>query len=148
MPPATSPTIRAARRDDYDAVAALLRANDLPLDGVPPDLDAFLVAESGGRVAGVIGLELYGADALLRSAVVDGAMRGTGVGAVLVDRILAEGGRRGASAIWLLTTTAERWFPRFGFTEVARDVVPDAVRASREFRGACPDSAIVMRRDG
>ncbi|MHB1313530.1 MAG: arsenic resistance N-acetyltransferase ArsN2 [Gemmatimonadaceae bacterium] len=141
-------SIRPARRDDHDAVAALLAANDLPVDGVPRDLHAFVVAESGGRIVGAIGLELYGADALLRSAVVDQSVRGTGLGAQLVAGIIAEAGRRGVSSIWLLTTTAERWFPRFGFAGTTRDAVPEAVKASREFQGACPASAHVMRREG
>ena len=45
----------------------------------------------------------------------------------------------------LLTTTAEHYFPSFGFTETTRDVVPDDIRATGEFRGTCPESAIAMR---
>lgn len=146
MPSAAPLTIRPARRDDFDAVAALLRDNDLPVDGVPPDLPAFLVAESGDRIVGAIGLEPYGPDALLRSAVVHESARGTGLGARLVSGIIAEADRRGVNTLWLLTTTADRWFPRFGFVSARRDIVPDAVRASREFQGACPASAHVMRR--
>ncbi|MCX5761786.1 MAG: GNAT family N-acetyltransferase, partial [Gemmatimonadetes bacterium] len=52
----------------------------------------------------------------------------------------------GIRTLWMLTTTADQWFPRFGFTVTARADVPEPVRASVEFQGACPDSAIVMRR--
>lgn len=145
---APSPIIRAARPGDYETVARLLMANDLPVEGVPSSLDAFLVAERGSALLGVIGLELYGADALLRSAAVDASERGTGLGARLVHDVIALAARRGVTGLWLLTTTAERWFPRFGFSAVARDDVPLAVRASREFQGACPASATVMRRAG
>jgi len=138
--------MRPAHRDDLDAVATLLRANDLPVEGLPADLAAFLVAESAGQLVGAIGLELYGPDALLRSAVVDASARGTGLGAGLVSAIIAEAGRRGVATLWLLTTTAGHWFPRFGFVSVTRDAVPDSVKASREFQGACPASAVVMRR--
>jgi amino-acid N-acetyltransferase len=48
--------------------------------------------------------------------------------------------------VFLLTTTAERFFPRFGFEEIARDEVPASVQASVEFQSACPASAIVMRK--
>jgi amino-acid N-acetyltransferase len=48
--------------------------------------------------------------------------------------------------IYLLTTTAEHFFPRFGFARIPRADVAPTVRASEEFRGACPDSAIAMRR--
>ncbi len=46
----------------------------------------------------------------------------------------------------LLTTTAEDWFPRFGFVRIARDAVPAALHASAELRGACPASAAVMQK--
>jgi len=148
MPMPAPASIRQARRGDFGAVADLLRGNDLPVDGLPSDLAAFLVAESGGRIVGAIGLEPYGPDALLRSAVVDPSVRGTGLGAQLVAEIIAEAGRRDVGTLWLLTTTADGWFPRFGFEPVTRDAVPAPVTASREFQGACPASAHVMRRRG
>ena len=46
----------------------------------------------------------------------------------------------------LLTTTAEKFFPRFGFEQIAREDVPPSVQASVEFTSACPTSAIVMRK--
>jgi hypothetical protein len=36
------------------------------------------------------------------------------------------------------------YFPRFGFAETTRAVVPEDVARTEEFRGACPASAIVM----
>ncbi len=143
---AAPPVIRAARPGDFTRVAGLLQANHLPIAGVPESLDAFLVAERDGRLVGVIGLECYGTDALLRSAAVDEPAQGTGLGAQLVDGIMTEAAVRGIRTLWLLTTTADQWFPRFGFTVAARADVPESVRASVEFQGACPDSAIVMRR--
>ena len=139
-------TVRAADSGDYEAVVGLLRAAELPLAGVPPALTDFYVAEDRGRVLGAVGLELYGANGLLRSAVVQPAARGTGIGVALVDRILGHARERGVGAVYLLTTTAERYFPRFGFVRIARDDVPDHVKASVEFREACPASAVVMRK--
>jgi amino-acid N-acetyltransferase len=140
------PIVRPAGESDYRAVAELLRAAGLPLAGVPPSLTDFYVAEERGRVLGAIGLEVHGGDGLLRSAVVDPAARGTGIGLTLVDRILSHARERGLGAVYLLTTTAEGYFPRFGFSRIAREAVPDPVRASVEFREACPASAVVMRK--
>lgn len=146
MTDSTPITIRAALPVDHARVAGLLRANDLPVEGVPHSMDAFLVAEREGTLVGVIGLECYGTDALLRSAVVDASVRNAGLGARLVDGIIAQADSRGIGVLWLLTTTAEQWFPRFGFTVATRDAVPPAVQASREFQGACLSSATVMQR--
>lgn len=141
-----TPVLRAALPGDFAGVTALLSANALPLDGVPSSLDDFLVAEQDGAIVGAIGLERYGGDALLRSAAVAAPVRGTGLGSRLVDAILDYAAQRHIHVLWLLTTTAEDWFPRFGFSVVSRREVPASVQGSREFKGACPDSAIVMRR--
>jgi amino-acid N-acetyltransferase len=139
--------IRAATGGDLSAVRTLLAAAGLPLDGVEENFTDFIVAEDGeSRIAGVIGIERYGASALLRSAAVAPSSRGTGLGSRLVKRILERASTSGVRDVYLLTTTAEEYFPRFGFTRAARTDVPDAVKASREFQGACPDTAVVMKR--
>jgi amino-acid N-acetyltransferase len=139
--------LRGASADDLPDVLALLKKSDLPTDGVSAGvLPEFVVAESGGKLVGVVGLEVYRESALLRSAAVDERWRGSGVGRALVDRALAISRERGIQDVFLLTTTAGQYFPRFGFTCVCRDDVPEAVRASVEFQGACPASAVVMHK--
>jgi amino-acid N-acetyltransferase len=138
--------IRVAAPGDYAGVVRLLEAADLPTAGLKWSLPDFLVAEERGRVVGAVGLEIYGDCALLRSAVVDAGRRGSGLGRDLVESLLQRAGTRGVREIYLLTTTAENFFPRFGFARISRDVVAAPVRASEEFRGACPDSAIAMRK--
>ncbi len=137
--------IRVAAPGDYAGVVRLLEAADLPTAGLRPSLPDFLVAEESGRVVGAVGLEVYGDCALLRSAVVDAGRRGTGLGMDLVESLLLRAETRGVREVYLLTTTAEEFFPRFGFTRIPRADVAPAVRASEESRGACPDSAIAMR---
>jgi amino-acid N-acetyltransferase len=138
--------IRPATPEDFSGVVRLLQASDLPTAGLDPSLSDFLVAEDRGRMVGAVGLEVYGEYALLRSAVVDSENRGIGVGQDLIERLLLRAGSRGVREVYLLTTTAERYFPRFGFVSIPRALVATAVHASEEFRGACPDSAIAMRR--
>ena len=138
--------IRVAAPGDYAGVVRLLEAADLPTAGLKRSLPDFLVAEESGRVVGAVGLEIYGDCALLRSAVVAAGKRGSGLGRDLVESLLKRAGTRGVREIYLLTTTAENFFPRFGFARISRDVVAAPVRASQEFRGACPDSAIAMRK--
>ena len=47
--------------------------------------------------------------------------------------------------VYLLTTTAEQFFPKWGFVQIPRDDVPAGVQQSVEFQSACPSTAIVMR---
>lgn len=139
--------IRAATSGDYAAIAGLLTAAQLPLDGVGEALSDFVVAEVDDVLVGVAGLEVCGDDALLRSVAVDAEWRSHGVGRALVTRVISTAEARGLHALYLLTTTAERYFPSFGFRAIARDEVPDDVRATAEFQGACPASATVMCRE-
>lgn len=140
-------SLRPATSDDLPAVERLLTASSLPLEGVADNIAAFVVAEGGGELIGVAGLEVCCNNALLRSTAVDPAWRGHGVGRQLVERIIADAESRGIRALYLLTTTAERYFPSFGFTRTTREAVPDDVRATAEFQGACPASAVVMAKE-
>jgi amino-acid N-acetyltransferase len=140
-------TLRPASKKDLGKVRELLTAARLPLDGVSDCIDKFIVAESDGSMVGSIGLERYGDYALLRSAAVAESYRGKGVGHKLVDALLARAASDGVKTMYLLTTTADAWFPEFGFATIDRSWVPDAVMASREFMGACPSSATVMRKN-
>ena len=146
---ASTPTIRLASARDERAVEALLTANHLPLDGVHDTLRCFVVAEDGSDIVGEAGIEecgVAGEHALLRSVAVSADWRSRGLGRALVARAIALAEERGAKALYLLTTSAERYFPSFGFTQTTRDAVPADVSATAEFKGACPASAIVMVR--
>jgi amino-acid N-acetyltransferase len=139
-------SLRDAQPADLPAVLALLGRAHLPTAGVADTLPHFVIAEDGGRIVGAVGLELYGASALLRSAAVEESWQGCGVGRTLIDRALEIARDRGIADVFLLTTTAEHYFPRFGFACVPRDTVNREVQASVEFRKACPASAVVMRK--
>jgi amino-acid N-acetyltransferase len=138
--------IRAAEASDREGVERLLVDAGLPTEGVLEHFSSFFVVDDGCTIMAAAGLELYGKHALLRSVVVASGSQGGGVGTLLTRRAIDEASARGASALYLLTTTADAFFPRFGFERITREEVPEAVRASREFQGACPSSATVMRR--
>ena len=150
--PSVSPAPRPATAADAAAVERLLSACDLPTAGVAEILashpDDFLVvdAERGrrGELDAVAGLEVRGDNALLRSVAVSPRLRGTGVGQALVQRLVDGAEARGLHGLYLLTTTAERWFPRFGFEPIDRAMVPAEIAGTVAFRSACPASAAVM----
>lgn len=145
----TIPALRPATRHDLPRVQALLTANKLPLEGLDDCLECLVVAEHEGALVGVAGTERCGEGeyALLRSVAVADAWKGKGLGRALVVRAIADAEARGARALYLLTTTAEHYFPSFGFRQTGRATVPAAVQATVEFTSACPASAVVMVRE-
>ena len=138
--------IESATIHDLPGVCALLERLNLPVDGVADHVPTLLVARDNGTIVGTVALEVYADGALLRSVAVDPAYQGRRLGHQLTDAALNLATRQGISTVFLLTTTAEGFFPRFGFEPTTRQEVPASVRTSVEFRSACPASAVVMRR--
>jgi len=138
--------IEAARPDDIDDMLRLLEQNHLPTDGLRDHVATAFVAREDGRLVGSAALEMYPDGALLRSVAVAPHLQGRGLGQELSAAAIRLARELHAPAVYLLTTTAERFFPRFGFERIARGDVPQSVRMSVEFTSACPSSAIVMRK--
>lgn len=138
--------IRRAKQGDLENISALLGAAKLPLDGVDEALDNFILAEGNGiQIVGAAGLEVYGRVALLRSVAVAPGWQGFGVGRALTGEILSRARERNVNEVFLLTTTAESFFPSFGFVRTDRANVPTELEQSRELQGACPATATVMK---
>lgn len=138
--------LRRAEHADHEAVTTLLRSLELPTDGVADWLDRYRVADYQRQVVGVAGMEQYGDAGLLRSVAVASGWQGSGIGRALIDQVLEDGRTTGVREVYLLTTTAEHYFPRLGFACITREEVPAQVQSSVEFTSACPSSAVVMRR--
>jgi amino-acid N-acetyltransferase len=145
---ATLARLRSAKPSDLESVLNLLKAENLPRDGVSESFgDGYIVAEFDGTVLGVAGIERHGDFALLRSVDVTTTHRCRGIGGQLVRNRLAQARETGASGVYLLTTTAVDYFSRFGFEVVGRDHVPKHIRDCQEYRVSCPASATVMHLD-
>ena len=134
--------IQRACEADGPSILQLLRDAELPVDGLVEHLNTAFVARHGAAIVGCAALEIYSDGALLRSVVVAAAARGQGLGQRLTDAAITLAKSLGTPAIYLLTTTAESYFPRLGFARIAREQVPTSVQQSVEFRSACPASGL------
>ncbi len=139
-------SIQKATAADFDAVGALLSANNLPTADLNPLLEDFLVAVENGGLVAVMGIDNYGAAGLLRSAVVDSSYRNTGLASALLQHLLEAAKQSGLTNLYLITNTAENYFSKKGFVKINRESVPAAVLQSKEFNGLCPASSAIMRR--
>jgi amino-acid N-acetyltransferase len=144
--PIVSIAIERAHRHDQSDIFRLVEQNHLPLAGLEEHLDTALVARGDGRIVGTAAVEMYEDGALLRSVTVAPDAQRKGIGHRLTDAALALARELGAPAVYLLTTTAEQFFPKFGFERNPRNDVPVGVQQSVEFTSACCPSAVVMRR--
>jgi amino-acid N-acetyltransferase len=137
-------TILPASVDETEAIRALLAEAELPSKDFDQHLNHFLTAQQNGRLAGAVGLEIYGEVGLLRSLVVAATYQGKGLGIKLCERIFDYAQAQGVKKLYLLTTTAANFFPKLGFNPTARDSVPPTIQATKEFASICPSTAACM----
>ena len=136
---------RVFLRPDLAQVLRLVGEAGLPIEDLDEaDLSHFLGLGPRNRPEGVVGLELLGATALLRSLAVDAAARGAGYGTALVEAAEGYAMREGVEAVYLLTTSAERFFERLGYARVSRESAPPEIQRTREFSEMCPAGAVLM----
>ncbi len=127
------------------AVKQLLSESGLPIEDITAQhLHHFFGCGSGPELEGVIGLELFGEAALLRSLAVTASRRDSGLGSRLVAHAEGHAQEQGVQSLFLLTTTAEKFFLRRGYTRIPRDEAPAAIKSTSEFSGICPVSSACM----
>ena len=140
--------IRKAAPGDLPAILHLLETSSLMGDGVKEHLSTFLVAEAEGQILAMAGLEIEQDCALLRSVVVEEESRGTGLGIELVRQVLRLASVSGVTTVYLLTSTAPGFFPKFGFKPALRAEIDGAFPDSAETRpGVCATSEAMVLRD-
>ena len=126
-------------------VATLLEKSGLPtadlVAGAPVKL--FGIAD-GAACVGVVGLELHGQDGLLRSLAVEPTRQKTGLGRALVDAAEQEARKAGVRKLYLLTTTADRYFEKLGYRRLQRAEAPASITATAQFSSLCPSSSAFM----
>lgn len=137
--------VTAARPAQLAAVKALVAASGLPSEDLTAEhLRHFWVWTDAAAIVGVVGLEPRGREALLRSLAVREDRRGGGIGGRLAALAESEAAVLGIDTLYLLTTSAERFFAARGYAVIPRDATPPAIRDTAEFAGICPSSAICM----
>ena len=134
-------------RPSFDAVIRMLTAAELPTEDLTlAHCEHFYFAGPASAPTGLVGLELFGDVALLRSLVVAAGNSGAGEGGALLKHAEDQARSRGVRTLYLLTTTAEAFFAKNGYQRASRESAPDAIRATREFAGICPASSAIMTR--
>lgn len=130
-----------------EAISGLLTAARLPTEDLTEaHCQHFYYSGPASAPTGLIGLELFGDVALLRSLVVTPEGRGHGQGSDLLKHAETQAQTLGVRSLYLLTTTAEAFFSKHGYRRTPRESAPEAIRATREFADICPASSAFMVR--
>ncbi len=138
------PGIRRGDSNDMPAVLALLQSAGLPTSDLSSAQQLQLWVLQSDSLQGVIALEHFGSEALLRSLAVASECRRRGIGHQLVARLEHDAYAGGIQRLILLTETAQAFFRALDYQVIDRQAVGDAVKQSAEFRSLCPASAVCM----
>jgi amino-acid N-acetyltransferase len=137
--------IDRAHTQDLAAICVLLDSASLPrADLTEESLQQFLVAHRGNHIVGVVGLECYEDVALLRSLAVAKEHTGSGIGKQLVAAAEKLAMKLEIQSLYLLTTTADRFFAGLGFRRLQRELAPLPIRNTSQFSSLCPATAVLM----
>lgn len=132
--------------DRFSEFCDLLRSVGLPCDDLTLDKHVLIGYYEDNKLIGTGALELYGKHALLRSLAVKDTLRGRMLGSRITDELISLAHENKVEKIYLLTETARLFFKRKGFTDIARENAPEAVRESSEFSSVCSEEAVCMEK--
>jgi amino-acid N-acetyltransferase len=140
-------SIRRGEASDLPSVLELLTAAGLPTaDLTSADGLQLWILTAGHSPQGVIALQRFGGDGLLRSLALARDYRHRGLGRELVARLERDASADGIAQLVLLTEAAEAFFSRLGYDTIDRCLVSHQLKQSSEFRSLCPASAVCMRK--
>jgi len=128
-------------------ITDLLKESGLPVVDLKPGSEHVRFFFTGGNeLTGVIGLEQFGENALLRSLAVKKSERSKKVGRKLVNELETYCRENGIRTLYLLTTDAEIYFQKLGYTTVSKNIAPESIKKSTQFSEICPASSVLMRK--
>jgi amino-acid N-acetyltransferase len=128
-------------------VERILLSHSLPVDDLADvELVNFFGCGEQESPKGVIGLEIHGADGLLRSLAVEPEVQGKGCGASLLDALEKHSKSVGVENLYLLTESAEEYFKKKGFEVIDRECASQRIKQTTQFNSLCPSSATLMRK--
>ena len=139
--------MQIAPESPTEELLSLLLECALPIADLSPTSPVqFFGIRSGGTLVAVMGLEFHGPFALLRSLAVSPRFRERGFARSLVSFAESFAASCGVDTLFLLTTTAERFFLALGYQPVSRSAAPTVIQATAQFASLCPVSSAFLSR--
>ncbi len=130
---------------DLAGILALLAGARLETADIDPAAPPqFFGIRDANALVAVVGLEVFGANGLLRSLAVVPSAQGRGLARALVASVEDSAVQQGVSCLFLLTDSAAAFFVKMGYAHTARVPAPAAIRATPQFSSLCPASSAFM----
>ena len=129
----------------YEEVIRLLEDNSLPTSDLAGK-ELYALLDEDGKLLGSGGLEIFGNKTLVRSVCIIKEMQGHGLGRIINKELEKIAAGKNIHELFLLTTTAKKFFEQQKYSVIDRSAVPEVIQKSSEFSEVCPSSATVMKK--
>ncbi|MET0072481.1 MAG: arsenic resistance N-acetyltransferase ArsN2 [Candidatus Thiodiazotropha sp.] len=130
---------------DLSEIKALLEGCGLATEDIDLNKSLYFYAKRvDSVVVAMVGLEILGTSALIRSVAVSAGHRGKGMGKRLVSFAESMASSKGVEKLYMLTTDAHDYFHELGYRSVSRDAAPEAIGKTQQFSTICPSNALLM----
>lgn len=138
--------IEPALESDYKEISYLLNVNELPSSDITEDHVQIFVGLNQQEIIGTIGLQKYDSIGLLRSLVVKDGYKSQKIAGKLLHYIFDYCVMHKITELYLLTTSAEEYFYKYGFQKIERILVPEVIKETKQYQEICPKVAVVMHK--
>jgi N-acetylglutamate synthase-like GNAT family acetyltransferase len=136
-----------AKSSDIEEMKSVLKSYQLPTEDIDFKKSTFWIIRDGKQIIACVGLEQYKPFGLVRSLGVNKEYRNLGLAIQLHNEVLQYARSWGMHSLYLLTTTADKFFEKQGWIFYARTAVPEVLKQTAEFTNICPNSAVCMKYD-
>ncbi|MBT2971096.1 MAG: hypothetical protein B6D72_01720 [gamma proteobacterium symbiont of Ctena orbiculata] len=133
---------------ELSEIKALLESCELSTEDIDLKKSLYFYGKKiDSTIVAVVGLEILGSSALIRSVAVSAEHRGTGIGKRLVSYAESTAASKGVEKLYMLTTDAHDYFYKLGYRPVSRAVVPEEIETTQQFSTICPSNALLMSKE-
>ena len=139
--------LKPAETVQLEEIQKLLKNSGLPFEDINNHLNNFLCMMNNEEIIAVGGMEIYDDVSLLRSLAVTEGKRNEGLGQLIYFALIEHAKTKNIKSIYLLTETAEKFFIKNGFTKVERNIIPETIKNTYEYKKLCAESAIVLMKN-
>lgn len=138
--------IRQAKQKDVGSLTDLLDSANLHTVGIEKHVSHFFVVEQleKEKLVGMIGMEVYASDGLLRSFVIERPQGDIKLSLALLNTILSYAESLDIQRVYLVTKQGSPFLTEFGFREISASQLPAKVVASDYFKQVHPQGLVMV----
>jgi len=137
--------IRPAGRSELEGVRELLKSRGLPHERFEKRLSHLFIAQSGGDLAGCVGLEDHGGIGLVRILAVHPDYEDEEIDRQLIEHIIDYARLSNMRELYAFADALHPYLEEVGFKQIGPDQLPPQIRDLPDFDQLCPEGSVCLK---